>query len=356
MWIDTDNEAWVWTEQDAWDDAGNIQGPAGADGQDAESPARVIWVADDGTGDFALLSAALASITDASATKPYVIKIAPGVYTETATVALKDYVDVEGSGQGVTTIECACSSNETAPKKHLAAVVQAGAQDGLTGVGVIAEIRHLTISNTGGEGNDYSYGLYIEGPASNNPAKLFSVLHVTATADGTQSSPAATVASTGVVIASRATPQLNYVTATASYSPGTTIGVDIMGASEVVMNNVTATGAFGVNTYGVQSSGLSEVVMDNVTATARTDSPFAGNGRGFNNADFSTATILNSTLTGYTYSIYNVRAEGEGVGAEAQIANTTLDGDASGNSGLKCAAVRDENFAPLDDTCLDEGN
>jgi len=59
-------------------------GADGADGQDAESPARVIWVADDDTGDFLKLSTALASITDATATKPYVIKIAPGVYTETA--------------------------------------------------------------------------------------------------------------------------------------------------------------------------------------------------------------------------------------------------------------------------------
>jgi len=61
VWIDTNNEAWVWTDQDAWDDAGNIQGPAGADGadgQDAESPARVIWVADDDTGDFLKLSTA----------------------------------------------------------------------------------------------------------------------------------------------------------------------------------------------------------------------------------------------------------------------------------------------------------
>ena len=72
------------------------------------------------------------------------------------------------------------------------------------------------------------------------------------------------------------------------------------------------------------------------------------------NSYLSTATILDSTLTGFTHSIYNLR--GEGVGAEAKIANTTLDGAASGNSGLECAAVRDENFAPLDDSCRSEGN
>ena len=76
------------------------------------SPARVIWVADDGTGDYASLSAALAAITDATSSKPYVIKIAPGEYTETSNVVLKTYVDVEGSGQNTTTITCACSSTQ----------------------------------------------------------------------------------------------------------------------------------------------------------------------------------------------------------------------------------------------------
>ncbi|MDG1410289.1 MAG: hypothetical protein P8Q52_06055, partial [Acidimicrobiales bacterium] len=77
------------------------EGDPGADGLDAESPLRVVWVADDGSGDFLLLSAALASIGDASAPNPYVVRIAPGVYTETLPVELKTYVDVEGSGQGI---------------------------------------------------------------------------------------------------------------------------------------------------------------------------------------------------------------------------------------------------------------
>jgi pectin methylesterase-like acyl-CoA thioesterase len=52
-------------------------------------------------------SATLAAITDNSATSRYLV-VAPGTYTETATVTLKDYVDIVGSGQGVTTISCAC--------------------------------------------------------------------------------------------------------------------------------------------------------------------------------------------------------------------------------------------------------
>ena len=120
------------------------------------SPARVIWVADDGTGDYALLSTALAAITDATSSKPYVIKIAPGIYTETTPVVLKDYVDVEGSGQDITTINCACSSNALDAS---AAVISAGA--------ITAEIRHLTVNNTGSVavGGSSGVGVYTNGVA-----------------------------------------------------------------------------------------------------------------------------------------------------------------------------------------------
>ena len=133
--------------------------------RDRQAPAQVVWVAGSG-GDFTSLSAALGSITDASVSKPYVVRIAPGEYVETSTVALKSYVDVEGSGEGVTTITCACGSdvnNETA------ATVSAG--------DIAAEIRHVTIENTGGD--EFSTGVYTELSSAS-----VSMLHVTATATG----------------------------------------------------------------------------------------------------------------------------------------------------------------------------
>lgn len=51
------------------------------------------------------LQDALAGITDNGAAKPYVIKIEPGVYDcGTTSVEMKPFVDIEGSGEGVTTI------------------------------------------------------------------------------------------------------------------------------------------------------------------------------------------------------------------------------------------------------------
>ena len=53
--------------------------------------------------------AAVNSITDASATNPYLVVIGPGVYTVTSPVVMKPYVDIAGSGENVTKITGAIS-------------------------------------------------------------------------------------------------------------------------------------------------------------------------------------------------------------------------------------------------------
>ncbi|MFP6584997.1 MAG: hypothetical protein VCD00_20865, partial [Candidatus Hydrogenedentota bacterium] len=100
------------------------------------------------------LIAALAGITDAGAGKPYLLKIEPGLYDlGSAKLAMKEYVDIEGSGQGMTQIK----SN-----------ISAG-----TGVVVaanFAELRSLSVWNDGG-GSDAT-ALYASG------LSLFTMSHV----------------------------------------------------------------------------------------------------------------------------------------------------------------------------------
>jgi hypothetical protein len=75
--------------------------------------ATVIVVAKSG-GDFADPLAALNSIADASAAKPYLVKIMPGVYeVPDNTMRAKSYVDIEGSGSAVTTIRSYNNSSQS---------------------------------------------------------------------------------------------------------------------------------------------------------------------------------------------------------------------------------------------------
>lgn len=78
--------------------------PNGAYAQ-VQSHAFVVDVAKSGAL-FANPADAVASISDASADKPYLVKIHPGVYELASTpIVGKPYVDIEGSGQGVTILK-----------------------------------------------------------------------------------------------------------------------------------------------------------------------------------------------------------------------------------------------------------
>ena len=316
------------------------QGPAGV------APARVLWVAESG-GDYTTLSAALAAIPGddederreidggmllaATEDNPYVIKIAPGTYEEVGPVVLKSYVDVEGSGQGVTTITCECGSNSL---DGSAATVSAS--------NIQAEIRHLTIANTtGSDDTTYSTGV-----ATFMSDESFSMNNVTATATGGDNmSGVANVGSWSLL----SSPLMNNVTATA------TGGINSAGVansySSPLMNNVTAT-ATGANSAGVYNEQGSSPLMNNVTAEGTGD---VGGVGVFNNG--SSATIRNSSITGNTNSIAlvnlslmestaNMAPITKLVFSTADVAGTLLDGSVSvdESSSIKCFATYDEHF------------
>lgn len=92
---------------------------------------NVLLVAKSG-GHFTSIQAALASIVGAGPTNTFLVLVAPGVYVEQVT--MRPYVDILGSGQGVTTISWAGGDL---------------AQETLLGAD-LAELRDLTVENTGG--------------------------------------------------------------------------------------------------------------------------------------------------------------------------------------------------------------
>jgi hypothetical protein len=267
-------------------------------------PAQVIWVATSG-GDYTLLSEALAAIgTDlpaATSTEPYVIKIAPGVYDELSEVALKSFVDVEGSGEDVTIITCDCDGTTEG-----AATVSV---DGIT-----AQLRNLTVVNAGVGGSSYAAGI----TTRNVVDGAFSLLHVTARATGDSSNNFA-------VYNEDSSPSLMSVTAVATGS------------------------FFDVGVYNALSSSptLTDVVA------------LAGDGVGVNhgvfNRDTSSPTIRTSTITGSTTSINNYLAD-EFDDTSSRVADSLLDGPinvAGPFSGpFTCVGAYDASFVELDTDCL----
>ena len=128
------------------DDSGDI-GPVGlVDGVDVSDHAGdgsahfvrtvVVSLVGSDTANGTAFLAALAGITDSGASKPHLLKIEPGIYDlGTGTLSMKDYVDIEGSGIGITIITGSNSGTGTTIANSTASN---------------SELRFLTVSNTGG--------------------------------------------------------------------------------------------------------------------------------------------------------------------------------------------------------------
>jgi hypothetical protein len=258
----------------------------------------------------------------------------------------------ESTSHSVSTVEHPYIHNGVLPARNYSegsrkilgssAAVSAGA--------ITAEIRHLTINNTGT--SSFNSGVYTTGVTDES----FSMLHVTATATGSsynygvynsRSSPSmnnVTATATGGtssygVYNGSSSPSMNNVTATAddgSYSFGV---VNVL--SSPSMNNVTATATGGTNTnYGVYNRSSSSPSMNNVTATAT-----GGTGSyGVRNVSSSSPSIRNSAITGTDWSILNSTST-------AKVADTVLDGDVS-DGGFTCVGVYTTAFTTLGVACV----
>lgn len=103
----------------------------------------------DGPASGTRLINALAAITDASATKRYVVKIEPGIYDVGSTMLLmKPYVDIEGSGQEATVIQ----GVGTAENTSTIAVVKGASS---------SEIRDLQVRGTGSASQPTTIGIVV---------------------------------------------------------------------------------------------------------------------------------------------------------------------------------------------------
>ena len=318
----------------------------------------------------ALLNA-LAAITDASETRPYLIVVEPGVYdVGTNRLVMKPYVDIRGSGENVTTIT---GSNVD------------GANGGVVSGADHAELSFLTVENTGtgvvsGAAAIYNFHAspritnvtaIVEGLSPVNFAVLNEhsscvMIDVTVTAsNGTAtnygicnefSSPVMTnvtaTASGGsyaiaVLIGTDSSPTLTNVTAKASSATMETRAVWNNGSSPTLIDSFAeATGDPGTGCIGVFNE-QSDPVLINVTASGSGGTVNYGMWNGAAGGSY-TAKVHDSRLTGAQGSVRN-DAEFTTYIAATQLAG----GAADANGGvLKCTDSYDQGFVSLSTSCL----
>jgi hypothetical protein len=373
---------------------GQVMKWTGAEWICSNAYARTVIVSPLGTplenGD--VLLTALKGIADATVGNPYLLKIEPGRYDlGSQPLTMKPWVDIEGSGELVTTIVASGSlSYETG--------TVVGANN--------AELRFLTVENKGG--SDFAVAIY-NGDTSPR------LTHVTASAWGgnsnfgvrnsatTSASPTmanviATASGGGTAVGidnAGSAPTMRDVTAQGSGATGTNYGI-YNDADSITMTDVTAIASGGSSARAIRNAYCS-TTMTNVTATASggssenlavynqhspavmtnvTASAEGADSRGILNSGPESGSFLvtvdHSRISGDTYGIYNQPTSSSnpytvkvdtslvsggtntilnGDHVTTLVGGSQLEGGPVSGSGFTCAGVYDENYAFYSSTC-----
>ncbi len=283
---------------------------------------NVVIVAKSG-GNYTSVQVAIDSIGDASADNPYLVWVAPGVYSETVT--MKPYVHLQGAGQEATIItSTAGSGSGTWPPQ---ATLQLSGN---------ASLRDLTVGNSG---LDYSNVALL---ATENTSGTL-VADVTArTQVGGEYRYAIVLNGSGTYVT------LQQVTALAENGGTHNIGLLNEGSATAMLYGGSFTGRWGETTYGVYNAdGSTTLEAEGVTVVGEkgTDINY-----GLYNDNGAAAVLRGSAFTGrggeYAYGLSN--ADGSTT-LEAESVTALAEGGSSGNQGLvnydgATAILRDGSF------------
>jgi hypothetical protein len=260
--------------------------------------------------------AAVNSITDASATNPYLVVIGPGVYTITSPLQMKNYVDIAGCGENVTKIKGAISGASA----DASAIIK-GANS--------ADLSSLTVENSGG--GRYSIALYYYGEAYGEAPQ---VRNVKAIASGGASCY-------GVYNDYGSDTMMTHVTAIANY--GTAINRAIYNNSSTpTLNDVNAyaNGVSGSIDYGIYNDG-SYFSMFRIHASA-------GGGEssyGVYSINYSYPVLYYSLALGATKGLYTDST------STSRLRWSVIGFGIRGSGARQCVACADQEGNALSATC-----
>ncbi len=201
------------------------------------------------------LQALLDAITDASATKPYLVRLGPGVYPLSSGLGMKPYVSVSGSGQEATFLQAGAGVVNAVAGANNMALTDMTIENTVAGVMFPAAVYNsnnvsptMTRVTATASGGTFNYGVY-------NDNSSPTMTQVTATASGGTNNR-------GVYNVS-SSPTMTQVTATAS--GGINNRAVYNASSSPTMTQVTATASGGTDNYGVLNSTSSyPVIKDSV--------------------------------------------------------------------------------------------
>jgi hypothetical protein len=294
-------------------------------------------------GDFSDPVAALASISDASINNPYIVVIAPGVYTLPSRLDMKEFVDVTGSGENVTRLVGVASSNELDDSCALVSLAEN------------STLSSLTVENTIAGGNSFMSGIYSF--ELNETARLY---NVTATVIG------AGLSTVMGVFNNSSSPSMTDVAAIALGSERYNIGVFNLASSAPAMIHITATGKGGDYAIGINNNESSPTISDSVVTASdantenraifnesssfplitNTNASASGVGLSYGvlNSNNSSATIRRSTLYGTLFGL-----DGPAIATQSSISNSNGVNVVGVGSG--CVACDDGRGHALDGSC-----
>jgi hypothetical protein len=277
---------------------------------------------------------AMANITNASATNPWLIKLDAGVFDlGTASLVMKPYVDIEGSGEDVTKIITATGSNSNA---NVGTVI--GASN--------AELRFLTVENSGG--GIFNVAVVVNSASPN-------LTHVTVKASA--GIGAYVLEAVGLFIGSAGSSPVELTDVTVNVAPaavagfagnvGILFGNPFTGGGTVRLRDVTITvgavtsqhgEATGIQTSG--PNGPSSLALDDVTIVA------ADVGLGLGTGTPPT-TVDRSTIKGGKYAVVFEPFSTGTIGA-SQLIGGVLNQGATLST---CVGAYNGNYAPLNALC-----